>query len=66
MAHDGAAMHMLLKEYGYDPHVSFEDVLVAYHRHFYPEKFMDGGDPASIGPIGTARLLALLRDRHTG
>lgn len=66
MAGDEAAMHMLLKEYGYDPAASFEDVLVAYHRHYYPEKFLDGGDPAVMGPEGAARLLALLRIRHEG
>lgn len=54
-----------LVQYGYDPEVSFERLVTAFHRHFYPEKFAKGEDPETIDLISAARLEALIRLRKT-
>lgn len=64
LCQDKVAMQKFLCEYGYDPDSEFSKTLIAYHRHYYPEKFLDGGNPAEIGIIGAARLLALIKAKH--
>ncbi|HBR68342.1 MAG TPA: N-acetylmuramoyl-L-alanine amidase [Rhodospirillaceae bacterium] len=51
----------LLAEFGYNPLAAYVDVVTAFHRHFYPEKFRDGGNPAAVDETSAARLLALVR-----
>ena len=60
-----AAMHELLCAYGYNFEPDFEETLVAYHRHFYPEKFNAWDDnPDEPDVLSCARLLALIRQKH--
>jgi hypothetical protein len=54
-----------LKSYGYDPRAPFDEVLKAYHRHFYPEKFKKDEDPLKVDLLSAARLEALLRLKKT-
>ncbi|MCC6598552.1 MAG: N-acetylmuramoyl-L-alanine amidase [Alphaproteobacteria bacterium] len=57
-----ATFQALLCGYGYNPEVPFEDVVVAYHRHFCPEKFKSWDDrPEQPDILSCARLLALSR-----
>lgn len=57
--------HELLCALGYDPEVPFEELVVAYHRHFCPEKFSDCDDkPAEPDVLSCARLLSLIRQSH--
>ncbi len=58
------ALHDLLAGVGYAPLAEFEEVLTAFHRRYYPEKFKDGADPARPCTESTARLLALVRAHH--
>ncbi len=61
------AFHALLCGYGYSPEASFNDAIVAYHRHFCPEKFRNWDDrPETPDAISCARLLALTRMRQGG
>ena len=46
---------------GYDPFADFEDIITAFHRRYYPEKFQNIEDIAQPCIEGTARLLALVR-----
>jgi N-acetylmuramoyl-L-alanine amidase len=56
------SFHALLCGYGYNPEDPPEDVIVAFHRHFCPEKFKHWGDrPETPDVLSCARLLALLR-----
>jgi N-acetylmuramoyl-L-alanine amidase len=56
------SFHALLCGYGYNPEADAEDVIVAFHRHFAPEKFKNWDDrPAVPDAMSCARLLALLR-----
>ena len=59
------AFHELLCAYGYNFEPDFGETVVAYHRHFYPEKF-DHWDDKSNEPdvLSCARLLALIRRKH--
>lgn len=55
----------LLHDFGYNPMTAFEDIVSAFHRHYYPQKFQDGSEKA-IDRESVARLLSLLhqlRDR---
>lgn len=55
----------LFQDFGYNPMAAFEDVVRAFHRHYYPQKFISG-DENMIDKEGIARLLSLLhqlRDR---
>lgn len=54
----------LLAEYGYNPLAAYIDVVTAFHRHFYPEKFTQDGLPSEVDETTAARLLALLRAAH--
>ncbi len=58
-------LHELICAYGYDPTLSFEDVIVEFHRHYYPEKFESWSDRPEEPDVATcARLLSLLRQMH--
>ncbi len=60
-----AAFHELLCAYGYNYEPDFEETVVAYHRHFYPEKFSKWDDkPDEPDVLSCARLLALIRQKH--
>ncbi len=60
-----AAFHELLCAYGYHYEPDFEETVIAYHRHFYPEKFSKWDDrPDEPDVLSCARLLALIRQRH--
>ncbi|GJL86075.1 MAG: N-acetyl-anhydromuramyl-L-alanine amidase [Micavibrio sp.] len=54
----------LLTEYGYNPLAAYVDVVTAFHRHFYPEKFGEDGKPGEVDETSAARLLALVRAAH--
>jgi len=55
----------LLYTLGYSPEASCDDVIVAFHRHFYPEKFGSCDDrPVEPDVLSCARLLALVRQTH--
>ena len=54
----------LLSEYGYNPLAAYVDVITAFHRHFYPEKFGEDGKPGEVDETSAARLLALIRAAH--
>ena len=58
-------LHELLCGFGYNPDSAFEDVMVEYHRHFYPEKFRNWDDkPAEPDVKSCAGLLSLIRQSH--
>ena len=63
LAADPMALHKALIAYGYDAEASFEDVLTAFHRRFYPEKFAKGENPGAPDAQTAARLLALMNAR---
>ncbi len=56
-------VHGLLVDFGYNPDTAREDLFVAYHRHFYPEKFKENGRPDQVDIASVARLLSLLRQK---
>jgi N-acetylmuramoyl-L-alanine amidase len=62
---DRSVFHDHLVEYGYDPKTPFEASVVAFHRHFYPEKFKGDEDPEEIDLLSAARLQALCRLKKT-
>lgn len=65
LADDPDAFHRALVQFGYGPDAPFIDTMVAFHRHFCPEKFKKWDDrPAKPNVLGAARLLALLRDMN--
>ncbi|MCK6418731.1 MAG: N-acetylmuramoyl-L-alanine amidase [Alphaproteobacteria bacterium] len=57
-------LHELLAAYGYDAAADVRDVIIAFHRHYAPEKFAPGQDPAAPDIATVARLLALIRQSH--
>lgn len=58
-------LHELLGGYGYDPAESYEDTLIAFHRHFAPEKFQAFDDRPGEPDVATgAKLLSLIRQMH--
>ncbi len=57
-----AAFTKLLVQYGYNPDTPYGKLVVAFHRHFYPEKFLKS-DPAIVDNTSAARLMALLREK---
>jgi N-acetylmuramoyl-L-alanine amidase len=65
LLNDKKVFHDHLKAYGYDPRAPFEEVLKAYHRHFYPEKFKEDEDPLKTDLLSAARLEALIRLKKT-
>lgn len=62
---DRSLFHDHLVEYGYDPRAPFESAVMAFHRHFYPEKFQDENDPEEIDLLSAARIQALVRLKKT-
>lgn len=59
------ALHELLCAYGYDPEMSFEETMIAFHRHYYPELFAGYEDkPAQPDIASCAKLLSLVRQKH--
>ena len=59
------AFHELLCAYGYSSEAEFSDIVVEYHRHFYPEKFKTCDDrPDEPDILSGAKLLALIRQSH--
>jgi N-acetylmuramoyl-L-alanine amidase len=54
----------LLVRFGYNPAAASVDVVTAYHRHFFPERFGEAHE-GEICLQGIARLLALLRQQET-
>ncbi len=60
MLADGDFKKNLIK-YGYNPDVPEENLIVAFHRHFYPEKFLRSSQPEEPDSTTGARILALLR-----
>lgn len=65
LLNDKKVFHDHLKSYGYDPRAPFDEVLKAYHRHFYPEKFKEDEEPLKVDLLSAARLEALLRLKKT-
>lgn len=63
LAADRPGLHQKFIEFGYDAEASFEDVVTAFHRHFYPEKFAKGQNPSMPDLETAARLLALVNAR---
>jgi N-acetylmuramoyl-L-alanine amidase len=55
----------LLSAYGYNPTADNGALVRAFHRHFYPERFLDGGSPEQADSSTITRLLALLRAAHS-
>lgn len=64
-AQDITDLRDLLTAYGYNPEVAYEETLKAFHRHFYPEKFLNG-KPETVDNESIIRLLALVRAAHGG
>ena len=54
----------LLGGFGYNIEEDFNVLVSAFHRHFYPEKFKEGEDPASLDIASLAKLLSLIRQQH--
>ena len=62
---DEQAVRELLTVYGYNPDASFEDVVTAFYRHFYPESFSHWEDRFPAPDVAAiSRLLALVRAKN--
>lgn len=46
--------------YGYNPDTPADKLITAFHRHFCPEKFAKGQNPAAIDNLSISRLNSLL------
>lgn len=57
---DETRQRELLHSFGYDPDVPLCDILAAFHRRYYPEKFEQGADPAVPDLRSFAMLLSLI------
>jgi len=58
-------LHELLAGFGYDPSKELGETIIAFHRHFAPEKFQTATDMPSEPDIATAaKLLSLIRQAH--
>lgn len=53
----------LLQDFGYNPITAYEDLVRAFHRHYYPERFQTG-EENHISKESIARLLSLLHQLH--
>jgi N-acetyl-anhydromuramyl-L-alanine amidase AmpD len=51
----------LLLDFGYDPAATPAEVIRAFHRHFYPEKFVSPSETDQPDATSAARLLSLMR-----
>lgn len=54
-------VHDLLVDLGYNPECEFGTLIEAFHRHYFPEKFLDGASSTLVNAETIARILALLR-----
>lgn len=64
VARNDYEVERLFIEFGYNPMAAFEDVVTAFHRHYYPQIFGDG-KPERVCEQTVVRLLALIRQmRH--
>jgi len=50
--------------YGYNPMAAYVDVVTAFHRHYYPERF-EAGAQGQICNETVARLMALIRQHKS-
>jgi len=57
-------IHDLLVDLGYNPEAEFEILIEAFHRHYFPEKFLNGANPRLVNAETIARMLALIRQRN--
>lgn len=57
-------IHDLLIDLGYNPEIDCETLIEAFHRHYVPERFLDGSDPRLVNAETIARILALIRQRN--
>lgn len=57
-------IHDLLIDLGYNPEIDCETLIEAFHRHYVPERFLDGSNPRLASSETIARILALLRQRN--
>ena len=59
------SLHELLCGFGYDPKIALEEIVVAFHRRYAPEKFESHKDePSEPDVASVAKLLALIRQSH--
>lgn len=54
----------LFIRYGYNPMAAYEDVVTAFHRHYFPERFQSG-EEGKICVQTVARLLSLIRQNES-
>lgn len=59
LAGDEVEFKKRLVKFGYSPDSSFDSLVLAFHRHFYPEKMLFGDKPDKPNEISGARLIAL-------
>lgn len=52
----------LFVQFGYNPMTAFIDVVTAFHRHYYPERFSHGRE-GEICPETVARLISVLNQK---
>lgn len=57
-------IHDLLIDFGYNPETEFDALIEAFHRHYFPEKFLNGANLRLVNAETIARILALLRARN--
>lgn len=57
-------IHDLLADLGYNPEVEFDILIEAFHRHYFPEKFLEGASSTLVNAETIARILALVRARN--
>jgi N-acetyl-anhydromuramyl-L-alanine amidase AmpD len=57
-------IHDLLIDLGYNPETEFETLIEAFHRHYFPEKFLEGVSSTLVNAETIARILALIRQRN--
>lgn len=54
----------LLADLGYNPETEFDALIEAFHRHYFPEKFLEGASSKLVNAETIARILALIRQRN--
>ena len=57
-------IHDLLVDLGYAPEAEFDILIEAFHRHYFPEKFLEGASSTLVNAETIARILALIRQRN--
>ncbi len=63
IARNDYEVEKLFVEFGYNPMAAYIDIVTAFHRHFYPERF-ETGDEGQVCVQSVARLLSLIRQSH--